>query len=191
MLALPKGKQCGLKGSVVNVPVNEKEVCSSLPRTPQRAGLITVILKRCIKYKGHEKFQFVRPDKILDSLHQLQLNNPLYQHINENFNWENDCIEEHEETWTELTADPSDTNSVNLEKTANQRNSEITSTASTEGEKTQSADSSDTNSANVNKTANQRNSEMIKSAASAEDEKTQSADSSDRNPANLNKPAKQ
>lgn len=104
------------------------------------------------------------------------MSNPLYQHINENFNWENDCIEEHEETWTELTADSP--NSVNLDKTANQRNSEITRAASTEGEKTQSADSSDRNSANVNKTANQRNSEMIKSAASAEDEKTQSADSS-------------
>ena len=173
ILALPKGKQCGLKGSVVNIPVNEKEVCSTLPRTPQKAGLIPLRLKRRIKYKGHVKFQFIRPDKIRDALHWLQLNDPLYQHIKENSNWENDCIHENEETWAELTVDSSDTNSANLDKTANQRNSDASNTASSQVEKTQSVDSSNTNSANVDKTANQRNSDAS-NTTSSQVEKTQS-----------------
>ena len=190
ILALPKGKQCGLKGSVVNIPVNEKEVCSTLPRTPQRAGLIPLRLKRRIKNKGHVKFQFIRPDKIRDALHWLQLNNPLYQHIKENSNWENDCIHENEETWAELTADSSDTNSANLDKTANQRNSDTSNTASSQVEKTQSVDSSNTNSANVDKSANQRNSDAS-NTASSQVEKTQSVDSSNTNSANVDKSANQ
>ena len=190
ILALPKGKQCGLKGSVVNIPVNEKEVCSTLPRTPQRAGLIPLRLKRRIKYKGHVKFQFIRPDKIRDALHWLQLNNPLNQHIKENSNWENDCIHENEETWAELTADSSDTNSANLDKTANQRNSDTSNTASSQVEKTQSVDSSNTNSANVDKSANQRNSDAS-NTASSQVEKTQSVDSSNTNSANVDKSANQ
>lgn len=40
LLALPKGRQSAIRGSVVNVPVDCDAVCSSLPRTPGAAGII-------------------------------------------------------------------------------------------------------------------------------------------------------
>ena len=46
LLALPRGKQNGIKGAVVNVPVEAKVVCDSLTMTISQAGIIPLKLKR-------------------------------------------------------------------------------------------------------------------------------------------------
>ena len=89
-----------------------------------------------------------------------------------------------------MTVDSSNTNSANVDKSANQRNSDTSNTASSQVEKTQSVDSSNTNSANVDKSANQRNSDAS-NTASSQVEKTQSVDSSNTNSANVDKSANQ
>ncbi|CAC5381739.1 unnamed protein product [Mytilus coruscus] len=78
MIALPKGRQSSIKGAVVNIPVNEQSVCSVLPRTPDQAGFIPIKLKRLIQFKSYEKFENIRLEKVLEALHWLQANNPLY-----------------------------------------------------------------------------------------------------------------
>ncbi|VDI51626.1 Hypothetical predicted protein, partial [Mytilus galloprovincialis] len=46
LLALPRGRQTGIKGAVINVPVNVQQVCTSLPQTPISAGIIPIKIKR-------------------------------------------------------------------------------------------------------------------------------------------------
>jgi hypothetical protein len=46
LFALPRGRQRGIIGAVVNVPSNVQSVVSSLPLTPCQAGLIAIKLKR-------------------------------------------------------------------------------------------------------------------------------------------------
>ncbi|MES9882265.1 MAG: DUF6570 domain-containing protein, partial [Sedimenticola sp.] len=110
LLALPKGKQKGIKGTVVNVPVNENDVCAQLPRLPSEAGLIPLRLKRKIIYKSHEKFEYVRPHHVKLGLAWLKSNNPLYQDVVECDNWETNCIEDDSELWTDLTTPDIDSN---------------------------------------------------------------------------------
>jgi hypothetical protein len=109
LLALPRGKQSGLKGTVVNIPIDHKAVCNSLPATPRQAGIIPLKLKRRIQYKGYEMFQFIRPNKVKEALHWLQKNNELYQtkDVYENKDWEQSCKQEDATLWTELTMDDS------------------------------------------------------------------------------------
>ena len=52
LLTLPKSKQTGLKGTVVNVPVDHEAVCNTLPLTPRQAGIIPLKLKRRKNIKG-------------------------------------------------------------------------------------------------------------------------------------------
>ncbi|XP_061170416.1 uncharacterized protein LOC133179738 [Saccostrea echinata] len=113
MLALPKGKQSGIKGAVVNVPVNEENVVNKLPRLPNEAGVIPLRLKRKIVYKTHEKFEYIRPNYIKDALNWLRENNELYKDITIYENWETKCSENDKELWTELTTNDQDNNILN------------------------------------------------------------------------------
>ena len=61
IVQLPKGRQRGIKGQVVNVPVDAEDLCSTLPRTIATSGIIPVKLKRKKAYKGHIFYQNIRP----------------------------------------------------------------------------------------------------------------------------------
>jgi len=49
-------------------------------------------------------FQYIRPEKVLQGLHWLQLHNELYQtkDIHENPDWNSLCVEEDTDMWWEL-----------------------------------------------------------------------------------------
>jgi len=78
IVVMPKGQQRKMKGAICNFPVNCQETCKVLPRAPESSGIILLKLKRKLQFKGHVYFQAVRPNLILNALHWLQANNPLY-----------------------------------------------------------------------------------------------------------------
>lgn len=49
----PRGRQKGIIGQVINVPLDAEAVCAKLPRTSTSAGIIPVKLKRRKAFKGH------------------------------------------------------------------------------------------------------------------------------------------
>ena len=83
LLALPRGKQRTIHGSVVNIPVEPEETLAVLPRVPSPHAFVTVKLKRKLQYRGHVFEQNVRPTKIEEALHILKnnLRNPLYSDV--------------------------------------------------------------------------------------------------------------
>ena len=107
MVALPHGKQKAVHGSVVNVPIEPEKLVSILPCLPSPDSVIPVKRKRKLNYRGHSLMQNIRPEKVKNALHYLKnlAENPLYEDVIINTNWENDCLEDHQETWTYLTGD--------------------------------------------------------------------------------------
>ena len=79
IVVMPKGQQRKIKGAICTVPVNCQETCKVLPRAPESSGIILLKLKRKLQFKGHVYFQAVRSNLILNALHWLQANNPLYE----------------------------------------------------------------------------------------------------------------
>ena len=110
ILALPRGKQAGIKGAVVNVPVIAEKVCKSLPRTPSQAGIIPLKLKRKIQYKSHVVYQNIRPGMVQAALGKLKTINKFYLATVENSEWEEQCLNEDPEIWKELTEAVTDKN---------------------------------------------------------------------------------
>ena len=110
ILALPRGKQAGIKGAVVNVPVIAEKVCKSLPRTPSQAGIIPLKLKRKIQYKSHVAYQNIRPGMVQAALGKLKTINKFYLSTVENGEWEEQCLNEDPEIWKELTEAVTDKN---------------------------------------------------------------------------------
>ncbi|XP_030828689.1 uncharacterized protein LOC100890415 [Strongylocentrotus purpuratus] len=110
ILALPRGKQAGIKGAVVNVPVIAEKVCKSLPRTPSQAGIIPLKLKRKIQYKSHVAYQNIRPGMVQAALGKLKTINKFYLATVENSEWEEQCLNEDPEIWKELTEAVTDKN---------------------------------------------------------------------------------
>ena len=105
LLALPKGRQRGIKGAVVNVPVQAGQVCDALPRTPSEAGFLPLKLKRKVEYSGHVNFQYIRPNRVKEAFRWLKANNPLYSDIEGREEWEQRSAAEDQDTWAELTTD--------------------------------------------------------------------------------------
>ncbi|CAC5363653.1 unnamed protein product [Mytilus coruscus] len=103
-LALSKGRQSGIKGSVVNVPILEESVCNSLPRTPTvvptDAGLIPLILKKMILYKGHYSFQYIQHNSVVPC---LKSNNHLYQSATVNEDWVGDSMADDKDMFGDIT----------------------------------------------------------------------------------------
>jgi hypothetical protein len=81
LLALPRGRQMGIHGAIVNVPNDVQSCVTSLPRTPAEAGIIPLKLKRRLGYKGYVCHQFVRSAAVICGLIWLIFHNPLYSHI--------------------------------------------------------------------------------------------------------------
>ncbi|XP_068758167.1 uncharacterized protein [Montipora capricornis] len=81
IVVMPKGQQRKIKGAICNVPVECDQTCRTLPRPPERSGIILLKLKRKMEFRGHVYFQAVRPQLILNALIWLKMNNPLYDNI--------------------------------------------------------------------------------------------------------------
>ena len=75
---MPKGQAPKMKGVVCNVPIENEDVSSLLPRAADSNGIVIGKLKRKLKYKGHMYFESVRPQFIFDLLNYLKQHNNLY-----------------------------------------------------------------------------------------------------------------
>lgn len=84
IVIMPKGQQRKIKGAICNIPVSCEETCKVLPRPPNSSGIIVLKLKRKLQFRGYVYFQAVRPQVILQALHWLQNNNPLYENTTVN-----------------------------------------------------------------------------------------------------------
>ena len=76
---------------------------SVLPWTPRQAGLITLKLKRRLRYEGYVLQQFVRPKFVLRAVECLMANNHLCSGISVDRHWNDCCLEEDEDTWKCMT----------------------------------------------------------------------------------------
>jgi len=103
LLALPRGKQFGIHGSMVNVPANFERSVDVLPQPMNKIGLIPLKLKRKLEYKGHVYFQYIRPKLVKNALKWLKINNTLYSTIKTNDNWENDYEQMEPNVWNSLS----------------------------------------------------------------------------------------
>ena len=75
---MPKGKSLKIKSSICNIPASKVDVnCNMLPRPADSNGLIIVMLKRKLEYKGHVVFEAVRPDVVIQFLEFLRSHNDL------------------------------------------------------------------------------------------------------------------
>ena len=70
-----------MKGVVCNVPIEDEDVSSLLPRAADSNGIVIVKLKRKLEYLGHMYFEPVRPQFIFDLLNYLRQHNNLYTDI--------------------------------------------------------------------------------------------------------------
>jgi len=105
MLSLPRGGQKAVKGPAVNIPTKTDAITTLLPRIPDNASILPVKLKRKLEYSGHYMHHTVRPQKILEALHWLKLNNEHYKDIEINLNWEKTWFEQEEDLWNALNTD--------------------------------------------------------------------------------------
>lgn len=71
-------KQCGIKGQIVNVPLDVDSTAKILPRNLDDTHTIQLKLKRRLSYDRAYLCETIRPKKVLDALRYL-LDQPLYQ----------------------------------------------------------------------------------------------------------------
>src|SRR5438309_2301000 len=64
-------RQYGLKGSVVNVPVNMEDNISMLPRCFNEAQAIQLKLKRMMVHKSEYMYEIIRPFKVYNAAKYL------------------------------------------------------------------------------------------------------------------------
>ncbi|XP_062572139.1 uncharacterized protein LOC134234095 [Saccostrea cucullata] len=103
ILALPRGRQKAVHGTVVNVPVDSSQTCTLLPRLPTNSGLIPVKLKRKLEYRGHVEFQHISPDRVISSLLFLKENNEFYKDVPVLENWKDLAAGDNPSLWERLT----------------------------------------------------------------------------------------
>ena len=85
LIVLPYG-QCALKGQTVNFPVNTSEICSSLPKTLDNAGIVLIAPSRTGNADSAEvsvpqNYFSVRWPYVIRALQWLQWHNLLYKDI--------------------------------------------------------------------------------------------------------------
>lgn len=71
-------KQCGIKGQIVNVPLDVDTTAKILPRNVRDTQTIQLKLKRCLCYERAYLCETIRPKKVMDALKYL-ITQPLYQ----------------------------------------------------------------------------------------------------------------
>ena len=70
--------QLGVKGSVVNIPIDINEMLTVLPRSFDEMATIQIQLKRKLEHKSNNMFETIRPAKVCEALQYL-ISMPLYR----------------------------------------------------------------------------------------------------------------
>merc|ERR1712208_75591 len=76
IVQLPKSRWSATKNKIVNVPIFEQDIITtleSLPRTPDEAGMIAVQLKRKKAYKNNHNEAFIRANLLHSTLITLMI----------------------------------------------------------------------------------------------------------------------
>ena len=94
---LPKSRWTGLKDKVINVPISAEAINNTLallPRTPAKAGLIGISLKRKKEMKNTHQKQLINPDKVFRMLQKLKdSGSPYHQNLMTPANYRAMCNE--------------------------------------------------------------------------------------------------
>ena len=106
MVALPSGKQRCIHGPAVNVPSKIDRVCTMLPRLPSECELVPLKLKRKLSYKGHYLYDYVSPQKLINALKWLKMNNTLYADVDIADDWVESAIADDEELVMSMIEQP-------------------------------------------------------------------------------------
>lgn len=98
--------QLGVKGSVVNIPVEIPEMVNSLPRTFDNMATVQVKLKRHMDHRSDYMFEPVRPRKVGQIMEFFE-EQELYKKLGIKLNEENMCKLE-SQTVVDFVVDPND-----------------------------------------------------------------------------------
>lgn len=72
--------QYGIKGGIINIPVNVNDMLHTLPRSFKETEIIQISLKRQMSAKYPYKCEVIKPANICDALEELR-KTPLYKNI--------------------------------------------------------------------------------------------------------------
>ena len=78
-------RMAAMNDRIVSCPIEDDDIIKevkSLPRSQKNCGMVTVKLKRRMKWKTYHKMGLVRPDIIFEALNHLKENHPEYSNIN-------------------------------------------------------------------------------------------------------------
>ena len=78
-------RMAAMNDRIVSCPIEDDDIIKevkSLPRSQKNCGMVTVKLKRRMKWKTYHKMGLVRPDVIFEALKYLKENHPEYSNIN-------------------------------------------------------------------------------------------------------------
>lgn len=77
IFALGCDRQFGIRGGIVNVPVDVQKMFKTIPINPENARVIHLKLKRKTSYKSHYLYERIRPNKVYEAA-ELLIKSPLY-----------------------------------------------------------------------------------------------------------------
>ena len=98
-MVLPSGKQRSIHVPAVNVPSKVDTICDVLPRLPSQSELVPLKLKPKVAHRGHYMYDYIKPQKLLDTLSFLKANNTLYADIDVNEQWVEEAMANDEELY--------------------------------------------------------------------------------------------
>jgi hypothetical protein len=81
---LPKTRMDAMNDRVINAAIEDDDIIkhvTSLPRTEQNSGMITVGMKRKMDIKNYHKLGMIRPENIYKALLYLKDNHPDYKDV--------------------------------------------------------------------------------------------------------------
>ena len=97
-------RMAAMNDRIVSCPIEDDDIITqvkSLPRSQKNCGMVTIKLKRRMKWKTYHKMGLIRPEVIFEALKYLKENHPEYSNINIK-----DC-----DDWLNSKEDDSDTES--------------------------------------------------------------------------------
>ena len=103
--SLPAGGQRGIRGAVVNVPIDAQESCLKLPRNIPDLGVLKVKIKRDVSHKTVVLVDDVDPKKCINVLIWLKKHNPLYTFTVLNDDWIKGKYNDHQDFFNVHFAD--------------------------------------------------------------------------------------
>ena len=85
--SLAKGGQKRIHGPCVNVPASLEPMALILPRIPQSLKLTLIKLKRKLSYDSYYKFDYIRPQVVMEALMYLKANHAYYKNVVIDYKW--------------------------------------------------------------------------------------------------------